>query len=378
MNAFLEKENSKIIWISNEVDSIDQAVRRRFSYSVHFKDLTMEQRIEMWQNIIKKERVSKYFKKEALEALVEEYDVSVASISAAIQQTKELGYKQADFLNAVRNYLDSYIILSNDGLDLKEEENLEINEESYTLDGVSLEGSSKTDLPLFMERIKKIDNYLKTNNGLPPNAGTMLFYGPPGTGKSALAKHIAKEIGRKCIFKRASDIFGMFVGENEKNIRQAFDKAEKENAVLVFDEADSFIFSRESATRSWETNTVNEFLTSLEKYKGICICTTNHRGNMDSAAMRRFAFKIGFTYGKGEQIISLYETILAPLVKGQIPTNLKNYLLACKFLTAGDFAAVRSQFWLYEKEELTHKEIVEALTKEQNLKLEAVTKKIGF
>ena len=48
-------------------------------------------------------------------------------------------------------------------------------------------------------------------------------------------------------------------------IASAFYKAEKDGAVLVIDGADTFLYSRETAIRSWETSQINEFLTQLEE-----------------------------------------------------------------------------------------------------------------
>ena len=43
----------------------------------------------------------------------------------------------------------------------------------------------------------------------------------------------------KVICKRASDLLGMYVGETEKNIANAFEEAKEDEALLIFDEADS-------------------------------------------------------------------------------------------------------------------------------------------
>jgi SpoVK/Ycf46/Vps4 family AAA+-type ATPase len=117
----------------------------------------------------------------------------------------------------------------------------------------------------------------KTNGRVRPGAGTMLFYGPPGTGKTALARYIAEVLERECIVKPVSELQSMWVGETEKNIARAFQQAEADGAVLVFDGADSFIYTRDTAQQSWETSQVNEFLTCLEECRGFCICTTNRR-----------------------------------------------------------------------------------------------------
>jgi SpoVK/Ycf46/Vps4 family AAA+-type ATPase len=174
----------------------------------------------------------------------------------------------------------------------------------------------------------------------------MLFYGPPGTGKTALARHIARELERECVVKRASDILSCFVGGSEQNVAEAFRYAEKEGAVLVIDEADTFLYHRETAQRSWEISIVNEFLTALEEHKGFCICTTNRLKKMDPAAIRRFSFKVGFTYAGEEQIAALYSALLAPLADGKLPCALEPKLRGMAHLTPGDFHAVRSQYWL--------------------------------
>ena len=103
-----------------------------------------------------------------------------------------------------------------------------------------------------------------------PGLGTMLFYGPSGTGKTALARYIAKELGRECLLKRASDLLNPYLGMSEQNVAEAFREAERDGAVLVIDEADTFLFSRDTAQRSWETSLVNEFLTALEECRSFC------------------------------------------------------------------------------------------------------------
>ena len=43
---------------------------------------------------------------------------------------------------------------------------------------------------------------------------------------------------------RISDILARYVGETEKNIKSAFENAAKEKAILLIDEADSFLHQR--------------------------------------------------------------------------------------------------------------------------------------
>ena len=91
------------------------------------------------------------------------------------------------------------------------------------------------------------ERHENANNGI-----RMLFYGLSGTGKTELARYMSQKLEKDILLKRASDILGMFVGESEKNIRQAFEEAEQTNSILLFDEADSFFADRNNAQHIWE------------------------------------------------------------------------------------------------------------------------------
>jgi len=131
--------------------------------------------------------------------------------------------------------------------------------------------------------------------------GALCFHGPPGTGKTALAEHIARALGRPLLIRQASDIASKFVGETEQNMARMFAQAEQEQAVLLLDEADSFLRSRRMAERNYEVSEVNEMLQGMERFAGVFICTTNLFDELDEAALRRFTFKIRFLPLRAEQ-----------------------------------------------------------------------------
>ena len=85
-----------------------------------------------------------------------------------------------------------------------------------------------------------------------------------------------------------------FVGETEQNMAGMFREAENEKAVLLLDEADSFLQDRRGAQRTYEVTEVNEMLQGMERFNGIFVCTTNLMDRIDQAALRRFTFKIRF------------------------------------------------------------------------------------
>lgn len=137
------------------------------------------------------------------------------------------------------------------------------------------------------------------------------------------------------IFKKASDLISMYVGETEQNIAKAFKEAKDKKALLIFDEADSFLQSRTNAQRSWEITQVNEMLTWMESHPYPFVCTTNFMDTLDEASLRRFTFKIKFKYMTTEQVklgfkhfFNKYVDIDFAKIKG---------------LTAGDFATVKKK-----------------------------------
>lgn len=84
------------------------------------------------------------------------------------------------------------------------------------------------------------------------------------------------ELGLEVIIKRASDLISPYVGETEQNIAEAFSEAKSKKAMLIFDEADTFLQNRNNATRKWEISQVNEMLTWMEVHEYPFIYTTNN------------------------------------------------------------------------------------------------------
>ena len=139
------------------------------------------------------------------------------------------------------------------------------------------------------------------------------LYGAPGTGKSLLARHIADQLGKPLIVKRASDLLDKYVGETEQRIAAMFEQARMEDAVLVLDEADSFLSDRSGAKNAWEVTQVNELLTQLEAFDGLFFATTNLMDRLDAASVRRFSHKIRFGYLTSEQRWAMFAQEVARL-----------------------------------------------------------------
>lgn len=202
----------------------------------------------------------------------------------------------------------------------------------------------------------------------------ILFYGLSGSGKTNLAHYIAESLGKGIIKKNASDILGMFVGESEKNIAKAFEEAKEQKKILLFDEVDSFFRERSYASQSWEITLVNEFLTQMEKFEGIVICTTNLRNIMDKAMQRRFHIMVEFKALKDEGVESLLGKYFP-----QFDFNQEDIRRISRFQSAtpGDFGNLSSRLRFMNQEKVTETYITDELCKMQEEK-ELGKRSIGF
>lgn len=365
LNELLERKGVRVIWISNQVHHIDQAVRRRFSYSIYFDELRTDERRQMWLMTAERLHVRKKLTEKWLDHFVATYPVPVATIENAIRQAKNM--KQSKQLcENMDSYLASQMCLRHDGRWTAKKDSALAGYDPAAI-------CTATPPDTLMRKIERLITTRETMHGM----GSILFWGPPGTGKTAFARHIARSFKLDCKFYKASDILGPYVGQTEANIADMFAQAGKDTLLLV-DEVDSFIAARDGAQHSWEQTMVNEFLTQLDGFEGICVCTTNFRNILDLAAMRRFSYKIEFTYAKAQQLRLLYSHILQPLVGSDPDETFLKRLCARKTLTPGDFHTVRMQYWLEDSDALTHELLLQALIKEERLKLEQSGQQLGF
>jgi SpoVK/Ycf46/Vps4 family AAA+-type ATPase len=124
------------------------------------------------------------------------------------------------------------------------------------------------------------------------------FAGPPGTGKTICAEALAYTLHRKLLLVRYSELESRWVGQTAKHVASVFRAAERQDAVLFFDESDSIAgrrFATMQAAVDREANSVvNVLLHELETFPGIVIFATNLAANMDPAFERRIRTHILF------------------------------------------------------------------------------------
>lgn len=141
----------------------------------------------------------------------------------------------------------------------------------------------------------------------------VLFTGGPGTGKTLTACAIAHELKRALYIVDISRVVDKYIGETEKRLAQIFNVAQRSQAILLFDEADSLFAKRTDVKSSHDRYAnleVNYLLQRLETYRGVVILTTNLATSLDDALERRIQFKVEFPMPKADERAKIWQTLM--------------------------------------------------------------------
>jgi len=376
INKVLDDSRGNIIWITNRYDGIDDSTKRRFDYSIGFDKLTYTQRMAVWQVAMQRHDFSNIFTSEELERFASTYETSAGGIDIALRNAKQItmaGETKEKTVQIVENILRAHLKI----IDEKEKftDIREANAPAYSLGGLTIKGQVNETVQI----LNKFNTYWnEAGESMAVRNMNVLLYGPPGSGKTEFAKYVARQMKRRLIVKRASDILSMWVGESEKIIRQAFHEAEKDKAILFIDEADGLLCEREGAGHSWEITQVNEMLTNMESFRGMLICATNFKRIVDSAAIRRFNIKLEFDYLKPEGAVTFYNIFMKNLVEPPLSDQQSALVGNIPSLTPGDFKVVYQKYSFLDKKDLSHDRIIEALREEIRAKNANAGKTMGF
>ena len=350
-NQLLENNNVPMIWLSNSVHSIDAAFLRRFDFVFEMPDLPLKNKSALISQLAGGKLTAEYV----------QHFAKVRSLSPAILT------RVFNVANAVDNgkkaFSEVLLTLFNEALQAQGKKKIEPlveNKLSYQLDWVSCN-----------ENIHKI-----TEGLIRTKKGRICCYGPPGTGKTAWAGWLAEQLDMPLLLCKGSDLLDPYVGGTERKIAEAFESAKRDNCLLVLDEVDTFLFSRDGAERSWERSQVNEMLTQIERFEGLMVVSTNLMNVLDPAALRRFDLKLKFDYLTPQQRLDFAKQQAEKLNLGAWAETHSKRILELNLLTPGDFAAVarRHNFSPFDNLE----EWLEALRSECSVKPEFACKRIGF
>ncbi len=352
INQMLESNPIPSFWLSNSVRVIDKAILRRFDYVLRLDYPKQRVRSEIIQGYFKQFAVSEAWVEQIAAcdhlapAIVERAAKVVACLGPDIQAEEAATRIMSGTLGAM-NFAPIRKRGPKSGM-------------NYRAECINTDPS----IEVLADRLAVA------------NQGRLCLYGPPGTGKTAFGRYLAERLEKRLIVKRASDILSPWVGVAEKQMAEMFSEASDDEAILLLDEADSFLQDRGRANQSWEITQVNEMLTQMESFEGIFIASTNFMESLDSATLRRFDLKVRFDWLKPEQIGLLLGDLLQYMQIDSSP-EIIDAITQIDCLTPGDFANVHRQSMLRpfrSIEEVRHALIAEVNAKPQSKQLG----RIGF
>ncbi len=342
VNQILESNAVPTLWVTNRIEQIDPAFRRRFAYHLELRSPPPGAREGIIRKTLEGVQVSDAF----VEKLTARKGLTPAQIRTAVRFAR-LASAPDDAIDAQVDGAGMQAILAGgrpallEALIERQLKNADValgnkaqasgRRSVTTYDLAMLNVETRFEIPRIVEALKGRGH------------GTLCFYGPPGTGKTALAEHIAQALEQPLLIKQASDLMSKYVGETEQNMAAMFREAEAEKAVLLLDEADSFLQDRRGAQRTYEVTEVNEMLQGMERYAGIFICTTNLLDSLDQAALRRFTFKIKFMPLTAAQRETMFVTEALGGDAALLSDDVRKRLGQLTQLCPGDFAAVKRQ-----------------------------------
>ena len=363
VNQILENNPVPTIWVTNRIEQIDPAFRRRFAYHLELKSPPPGAR----EQLIRKSLADVAVSDEFVAKLTERKGLTPAQIRTAVRFADLAHVGEVPGGEAFEALIERQLKNSDAALGRKADTGTSKGRRQVTTyDLGMLNVESRFEIPRIVEALKARGH------------GALCFYGAPGTGKTALGEYIAQQMDQPLIIKQASDLVSKYVGETEQNMAAMFEEATQEKAVLLLDEADSFLLDRRGAQRSYEVTEVNEMLQQMERHHGVFICTTNLLDRIDQAALRRFTFKIKFKPLTAEQRERMFVTEALKGDANALTDEVRRRLAKLEQLAPGDFAAVKRQTDILAAE-FTVEEFLEQLEAEHRIKPEVRERRsMGF
>lgn len=358
LNHLLEENQAPVIWISNNITAVDPAFLRRFDLIVEIEGIGSDRQAHK------------------LAQTLSGLPVSPAWVSAAARQSW-MTPALAKNLAEVGQHLPARQVTRNQQrLEVMVRKRMDVMGER--LPNRILAKREASDFPAFkiewintQPTLRNVERIVEKKGG-----ARICLYGPPGAGKTAYAHQLAKCLKKPLILQSGSDLLGMYVGQTEKNIAEMFDKAERSGAVLLLDEADTFLYRRNMAQRSWEISAVNEFMVRLERFDGVFLATTNRFDSFDKAILRRLQMKVEFGYLSSEQVKAI---IAASVVdKDRAEALIPSQLDHLNRLTPGVMRAAVQNLHLRGFRPRTGKLLAALASEQEEQSEDAAARPIGF
>ncbi|KST70485.1 hypothetical protein BC008_45305 [Mastigocoleus testarum BC008] len=320
-----------IISSSDRISSKDTSI---LTFEV-YKPNSEEQR-KIWQNVLgyKSSEVDT-----VIDNLVSHFNLSAPEINSAHVKALTVNELEAQRLNNPSNSLLS--LLWNSCRTQAQPKLDELGQRMHlkaTWDDLVLDQTQRQTLESIAAHVQqRIQVYQKwgfagkSGRGLGISA---LFAGTSGTGKTMSAEVLANELNLDLYRIDLSTTVSKYIGETEKNLRRIFDAAEGAGAILLFDEADALFGKRsevKDARDRYANMEVSYLLQRMEEYQGLAILTTNLKGSIDTAFLRRIRFIVKYSFPDVDRRKEIWRRVFPK----NTPTQDLNFAKLAKLNVAG-------------------------------------------
>jgi SpoVK/Ycf46/Vps4 family AAA+-type ATPase len=157
-----------------------------------------------------------------------------------------------------------------------------------------------------MQQLNNIIDWLQNNQTVTHNRDIKnsettnylaLFTGDDKKLKVAAVVALAKQLNKQVFRVDLSEVASKYIGETEKNLETAFNKATQKEWILFFDEADALFGKRtdvKDAHDKYANQEVSYLLQKLETFNGLAILASNKKNNIDGSFLRRLKSIVHF------------------------------------------------------------------------------------
>lgn len=288
--------NYTIVGMTNDIDSIDLALRRpgRFDLEIEIGVPTQNDRFEILRALL-----SDINHNLTMDNIHYINDFCQAFVGADIKAL--IANASVAHLNRIKHSMDSQKIVERQVTfdDFKEAIKISrptaLKEVYIQVPNVKWEDiggyeNVKLSLKESVEYPRTYSHLYEALNIQPPRG--VLLYGPPGCSKTLMAKAVATESHMNFISVKGPELFSKWVGESERAIRQLFEKARVNSpCVIFFDEIDSVAINRDDCESTSVGNRVlSQILNEMDGINAlkqvIVIGATNRPDMLDHALTR--------------------------------------------------------------------------------------------